>query len=121
MIARCRVLLASEIFSIPPLGTFVMHPVTTPELTWLFLGTEQPGSRACRPYALADRRGVDTGPVFGYFTHPYDERHESHEVIQKRMILENLDALRERFLAIERGEARATHPAAHQPRGVNRG
>jgi hypothetical protein len=31
MIARCRVLLASEIFSIPPLRTFVMHPVTTPE------------------------------------------------------------------------------------------
>ena len=110
MIARCRVLLASEIFSIPPLGTFVMHPVTTPELTWLFLGTEQPGSRACRPYALADRRGVDTGPVFGSVTQD-----------RSTGILENLDALRERFLAIERGEARATHPAAHQPRGVNRG
>jgi hypothetical protein len=30
--------------------------------------------------------------VYGYFTYAYDERRESHDVIQKRMFLENLDA-----------------------------
>jgi hypothetical protein len=108
MVARCRLLLAEEIFSIPPLGTFVMHPGITPEYR---------NSHGCF-WALSNRdlehvglslvridAGVDTGPVFGYFTYAYDERRESHQVIQKRMLLENLDALRDRLLDIERGEA----------------
>jgi hypothetical protein len=108
MIARSRVLLAEKIFSIPPLGTFVMHPGITPEYR---------NSHGCF-WALSNRdlehvgltllridAGVDTGPIFGYFTYAYDEQSESHEVIQKRMLLENLDALRDRFLEIERGEA----------------
>jgi hypothetical protein len=37
--------------------------------------------------------------------HVPDERRESHEVIQTRMLLENLDAPQDRFLEIERGEA----------------
>jgi hypothetical protein len=77
VIARCRVLLAPEIFSIPPLGTFVMHRGITPEYR---------NSRGCF-WALNNRdleqvglslvpidERVDTGPVFGYFTYPYDER-----------------------------------------------
>jgi methionyl-tRNA formyltransferase len=108
MVARCRLLLKEETFSIPPLGTFVMHPGITPEYR---------NSHGCF-WALSNRdlehvglsllridKGVDTGPVFGYFTYAYDEREESHEVIQKRMLLENLDALRDRLLEIERNEA----------------
>jgi methionyl-tRNA formyltransferase len=85
-----------------------MHPGITPEYR---------NSHGCF-WALSNRdlehvglslvridEGVDTGPVLGYFTYPYDERRESHEVIQKRMLLENLDALQDRFLEIERGEA----------------
>ena len=34
-----------------------------------------------------------------------DERAESHAVIQKRVVLENLDALRDKLLEIHRGEA----------------
>jgi Formyl transferase len=109
IVARCRVLLAKDTFSIPPLGTFVMHPGITPEYR---------NSHGCF-WALSNRdlehvglslvkidEGVDTGPVFGYFTYAYDERRESHDVIQKRMLLENLDPLRNRLLEIERGEAR---------------
>jgi Formyl transferase len=108
MVARCRVLLAEEIFSIPPLGTFVMHPGITPEYR---------NSHGCF-WALVNRdfdrvgltllridAGVDTGPVYGYFSYDYDERRDSHETIQKRMFLENLDALRDRLLEIERGQA----------------
>jgi methionyl-tRNA formyltransferase len=108
MLARSRVLLDESIFSIPALGTFVMHPGITPEYR---------NSHGCF-WALANRdldrvgltllridAGVDTGPVFGYFTYPYDELRESHEVIQQRMVLENLDALRDRLLEIESGQA----------------
>jgi len=108
MVARSRVLLDESIFSIPRLGTFVMHPGITPEYR---------NSHGCF-WALANRdlehvgltllridAGVDTGPVFGYFTYPYDELHESHEVIQLRMMLENLDALRDRLLEVESGRA----------------
>jgi hypothetical protein len=108
MLARSRVLLDEDLFSIPRLGTFVMHPGITPEYR---------NSHGCF-WALANRdlervglsllridAGVDTGPVFGYFTYPYDERRESHEVIQKRMMLENLDAMRDRLLEVARGEA----------------
>jgi methionyl-tRNA formyltransferase len=110
MVARCRVLLAERIFSIPRLGTFVMHPGITPEYR---------NSHGCF-WALANRdlervgltllaidKGVDTGPVYGYFTYPYDELHESHEVIQKRMLFENLDALRDRLLEVQEGSASA--------------
>jgi hypothetical protein len=108
MVARCRVLLEEQIFSIPSLGTFVMHPGITPEYR---------NSHGCF-WALANRdldrvgltllridRGVDTGAVYGYFTYAYNERRESHEVIQKRMFLENLDALRDRLLEVQTGEA----------------
>jgi len=108
MVARCRLLLDEGVFSIPPLGTFVMHPGITPEYR---------NSHGCF-WALSNRdldhvgltllsidAGVDTGPVYGYFTYAYDERRESHEVIQQRMLFENLDALRDRLLEIERGEA----------------
>ena len=51
--------------------------------------------------------GVDTGPVYGHFTYAYDEVHESHMVIQHRVVLDNLDALRDALLAIPEGRARA--------------
>ena len=50
-------------------------------------------------------KGVDTGPVFGYFSYPYDERAESHIVIQDRVVFENLDGLAGKLDEIYRGEA----------------
>jgi folate-dependent phosphoribosylglycinamide formyltransferase PurN len=109
LLARCRTLLAPEVFSIARHGTFVLHPGIAPEYR---------NSHGCF-WALARRdlehvgltllridAGVDTGPVYGYYSYDYDERRESHVVIQKRMVLDNLDAIRDRFLAIARGGAR---------------
>jgi CheY-like chemotaxis protein len=108
VLARCRTLLDESIFSLPAGGTYVMHPGVTPEYR---------NSHGCF-WALANRdygrvgmtllridAGVDTGPVYGYYSYPYDERAESHTVIQKRMVLENLDAVRDRLLDIHRGDA----------------
>jgi len=108
VIARCRTLLEERIFSLASTGTFVLHPGITPEYR---------NSHGCF-WALANRdldrvgmtllridAGVDTGPVYGYYTYDYDERRESHVVIQKRMVLENLDAVRDKLLEVHRGQA----------------
>jgi len=103
VLARCKVLLKESIFSIPSKGTFVMHPGVCPEYR---------NAHGCF-WALANRdlnkvgmtllridKGVDTGPVFGYYSYAFDEAQESHIVIQHRVVLENLDALRGKFLEI---------------------
>src|SRR5262249_38512875 len=48
--------------------------------------------------------GVDTGPVYGYFR-VRAEPDESHVVTQHRVVLDHLDAIRDRLLAIEAGTA----------------
>jgi hypothetical protein len=108
VLARCKVLLKESIFSISAKGTFVMHPGICPEYR---------NAHGCF-WALANRdlkkvgmtllridKGVDTGPPFGFYTYPFDEVHESHIVIQHRVVLENLDVLRGKFLEILNGIA----------------
>lgn len=108
VLARCKVLLKEGVFSIPAKGTLVMHPGICPEYR---------NAHGCF-WALANRdlnkvgmtllrvdRGVDTGPAFGYYTYPFDEVHESHIIIQHRVVLENLVALRSKFLEIFDGSA----------------
>ncbi|MGA7217735.1 MAG: formyltransferase family protein [Candidatus Sulfotelmatobacter sp.] len=103
VLARCKVLLKEGIFSIPSRGTFVMHPGICPEYR---------NAHGCF-WALANRdlnkvgmtllridKGVDTGPVFGFYSYPFDEIHESHIVIQHRVVLENLEALRATLLEV---------------------
>jgi len=109
MFARCKTLLSPQVFSIPAKGTYVMHPGIVPEYR---------NSHGCF-WALSNREldkvgmtllrideGVDTGPVYGYFSYAYDEVAESHSMIQKRVVFENLDAIRDKLLEIDRGEAK---------------
>ncbi len=107
-IARCKVLLDPDVFEIPRAGTFVLHPGICPEYR---------NAHGCF-WALAHRdlervgmtllrvdRGVDTGPVYLHATGDYDERADSHIVIQHRVVTQNLDAIAETLTAIARGEA----------------
>lgn len=100
-IARCKTLLKPEVFETPTRGTYVLHPGVCPEYR---------NAHGCF-WALARRdlervgltllridRGVDTGPVYGYFSYPFDETRESHAVIQQRVLVENLDSIRDRLL-----------------------
>lgn len=109
VIARCKTLLAERIFSIPKTGTFVMHPGVCPEYRnahgcfWAL--TRRDLDRVGMTLLRIDK-GVDTGPVFGYFTYRYEERKESHIVIQDRVVFENLDGIRAKLEEIYRGEAK---------------
>ncbi|WP_426703016.1 formyltransferase family protein [Rhodanobacter sp. Col0626] len=108
MLARCKQLLKKTVIGIPLLGCFVLHPGICPEYR---------NAHGCF-WALAERdlervgmtllkidAGVDTGPVYGYYSYPFDERRESYHVIQYRVVLENLDALARRFGEIASGTA----------------
>jgi folate-dependent phosphoribosylglycinamide formyltransferase PurN len=109
VVARCKTILQPRVFSLPGKGTFVMHPGIVPEYR---------NSHGCF-WALSNREhdkvgmtllkideGVDTGPVYGHFSYEYDERTESHAVIQKRVVFENLDAVEAKLLEVNRGEAK---------------
>lgn len=117
MVARCKMLLKPDVFGIPRLGTFVMHPGVCPEYR---------NSHGCF-WALARNElhnvgmtllkidaGVDTGPVFGDIRTPFDEQHESHIVIQQRMVFDNLDELKNLLLQVAKGRAR-TLPTVGRP------
>jgi len=108
VIARCKQILSERVFTIARSGTLVMHPGVCPEYR---------NAHGCF-WALANRdldkvgmtllkidKGVDTGPIYGYYTYPFDEVSESHFVVQSRVVLDNLNALRDKLLQIERGEA----------------
>lgn len=108
VIARCKTLLAERIYTIAAQGTFVMHPGICPEYR---------NAHGCF-WALARRdldrvgmtllridKGVDTGPVYGYYSYPYDERADSHIVIQHRVVFDNLPAIASRLQEIHLGTA----------------
>lgn len=109
VLARCKQLLRKKVIRIPRIGVFVLHPGICPEYR---------NAHGCF-WALARRdldrvgmtllkvdAGVDTGPVYGYYRYAFDEQHESHVVIQYRVVLENLDAVALRLGEIADGSAR---------------
>jgi len=107
MIARCKVILKRAIFTIPTAGTFVLHPGICPEYR---------NAHGCF-WALARRdldrvgmtmlridEGVDTGPMYFQGSYRFDERRESHAVIQYRVVLENLPVIGAALLGAWRGQ-----------------
>lgn len=108
MIARCKTLLKENIFSIPRHGTFVMHPGICPEYRnahGCFWALANGDADKVGMTLLRIDKGVDTGPIYGYYGCDYDAARESHIVIQHRVVLDNLPAIRDRLLEIHRGEA----------------
>jgi methionyl-tRNA formyltransferase len=108
-LARCKLLLKEEIFSVPTNGTIVMHPGICPEYRnshGCFWALANDDVERVGMTVLRIDRGVDTGPIFGYYRCRYDERKESHIVIQHRTVFDNLDSLEELILKIHEGQAR---------------
>lgn len=104
VIARCKSLLKPEVFSIPRLGTFVLHPGMCPEYRnahgcfWA-LANDEPEKVAVT--LLRIDAGVDTGPVYGYYSCDFDSARDSHVVIQAKAVTSNLDAIRRKLEEIE--------------------
>jgi folate-dependent phosphoribosylglycinamide formyltransferase PurN len=108
MVARCKTLLREGIFSIPAFGTWVMHPGICPEYRnahgcfWALANgePENVGMTLLRVDA-----GIDTGPIYGYYTYDFDEVKETPSMIHHRVVLENLDQLQSRLIEIYEGRA----------------
>jgi Formyl transferase len=109
MVARCKSILNARIFKQASVGTFVMHPGICPEYR---------NAHGCF-WAMARRdlgnvgmtllkidEGVDTGPVYGYYRADFDEVAETHNMVQNRVVFDNLDGLRVKFEEILAGTAR---------------
>lgn len=108
IIARCKFLLAPEVFELPRFGTYALHPGICPEYR---------NAHGCF-WALARRdltrvgmtllridRGIDTGPVLLHATCSFDELRESHHVIQGRVVFDNLDRIGHALRAVVDGHA----------------
>ena len=109
MIARCKRILKEPIFSVPTAGTFVLHPGVCPEYRnahGAFWALAERDLEKVGMTLLRIDKGVDTGPVYGYFSYPFDELRESHIVVMTRVVLDNLDAIRDRLLDAVAGQAR---------------
>jgi hypothetical protein len=108
VIARCKTLLKQSVFSIPTAGTLVMHPGICPEYRnahgcfWALANDDiaNVGMTLLRVDA-----GVDTGPIFGYYSYDFDEVKESHIVIQNRVVYDNLDGLKTKIVEIYENQA----------------
>ncbi len=109
IIARCKVLLKYEIFSKAKTGTFIMHPGICPEYR---------NSHGCfwsivnRDYdrvgmtLLKINRGVDSGPIYGYYyVEGFNMHKESHIIIQHRAVFENLELIQDKLLEVHLGKA----------------
>lgn len=107
-IARCKTLLKEEVFSIPSAGTFVMHPGICPEYRnahGCFWALANGDSGRVGMTLLRIDKGVDTGAVYGHFTCNVDEVRDTHTVIQRRVVFDNLDAIRRKLEEIYAGQA----------------
>jgi methionyl-tRNA formyltransferase len=107
LVARCKVILKPAIFEQPRVGTFVLHPGICPEYRnahgcfWALVNRDL--ERVGMTLLRADA-GVDTGPMYLQAGCAFDERRESHTVIQHRVVLENLDTIGAILRALSRGE-----------------
>lgn len=108
VVAFCKTILKPKIFTLPRCGVFVMHPGVCPEYRnahgcfWAM--AENDFDRVGMTLLKIDE-GVDTGPVYGYYSYAFDPLAESHIVIQRRVVTENLDALAEKLQEINAGDA----------------
>jgi folate-dependent phosphoribosylglycinamide formyltransferase PurN len=108
IVARCKTLLAERIFRRASRGVFVMHPGICPEYRnahgcfWALAGRDKDNVGMT---LLRIDAGVDTGPVYGYFRCEFDEAAESHNIIQNRVVFDNLPAIERRLREILEGTA----------------
>jgi len=107
-IARCKTILKEAVFTIPSKGTFVMHPGICPEYRnahGCFWAINQFDYQNVGMTLLRVDPGIDTGPVYGYYTYDFDVNQETHNIIQSEVVLRNLDSLETKFKQIYEGNA----------------
>ena len=109
VIARCKSLLKESVFTIPKRGTFVMHPGICPQYRnahGCFWALAQNDRGNVGMTLLKIDKGIDTGPVYGFYRCEFDETRDSHHVIQHKVVFDNLKALADKLNEIQNGTAK---------------
>jgi len=76
VLAACKTILRREIFAVPAHGTFVVHPGICPEYRnahGCFWALTRRDLERVGATLLRIDEGVDTGPVYGYYSTSFDE------------------------------------------------
>lgn len=109
MLARCKTLIRKEVFSIPADGTLILHPGVCPEYRnahgcfWAIANNEPDKVGAT---LLKIDEGVDTGPIYSYYSYTFDIGAETPAVIHYRVVYDNLDEIQGKLLEIHAGDAK---------------
>lgn len=110
VVARCKTLIREEIFTLPPDGILILHPGVCPEYRnahgcfWA-LANDEPDKVGMT--LLKIDAGIDTGPVYGYYSYPFDVLRDTPAIIHARVVYDNLDSLRDKLLEIHADKAEA--------------
>jgi len=108
MIVRAKMILTPNIFEIPRVGTFVLHPGICPQYRnahgcyWAIANKDYDNVGVT---LLKIDRGIDTGPIYGFFRYKYNSKTESHNVIQTKVVSENFDSIKNKLIEINKNEA----------------
>jgi len=119
-IARCKSILKEDIFEQAKIGTFVMHPGICPEYRnahgcfWAMVNEDYDSIGMT---LLKVDKGIDTGPVYGYYNGEHNLKEDSHHTIQSRVVFDNLPALEQKFSDIYNGVAQ-TIPVSGRKSGI---
>lgn len=95
-IARIKLLLDTEVFSIPNAGTYVIHPGICPEYRnahgcfWALANGEL--NKVGYTFLRIDE-GVDTGPIYSQGGTEFDPVKDGHLYIQYKVVADNLDEI----------------------------
>ncbi len=119
VIARCKFILKEKVFAIPTVGTFVMHPGICPEYRnshgclWAMINKDY---EKIGMTLLKVNKGIDTGPIFGYFKVDFG-LDENPLAVQEKVVFDNLEAIRSKLEQIYNGEAEAIKIDANRKSG----
>ena len=108
MIALVKHILKPAVFMMPRHGTFVFHPGICPEYRnahGCFWALARGDRNRVGMTVLRIDEGVDTGPVFGYFTLPEARWSSSPIALQHQVVLENLGAITDLLRDVVAGRA----------------
>ena len=121
VIARCKFILKPEIFSLPRVGAFALHPGICPEYRnahgcfWALVNRDL--DRVGMTLLKIDK-GIDTGPVYLHAGCAIDEIAESHIVIQYRVVTENLERIAATLIDLCNGKPVEPIPTAGRKSAV---
>lgn len=108
MIVRAKMLLKPNIFESPKIGSFVLHPGVCPQYRnahGCFWAIANRDYKNVAVTLLKIDKGIDTGPIYGYFSYDYDPKKESHNIIQTKVVSENFDQIKDKLIEIANNNA----------------